>query len=491
MSLILILFIASGLLDILICWVFWRFKKTLSLLAVILVSLISLLVTVDYASWLWAYLLVIISGYRLFVYYRMSYSHIESKYLQRISRLSVLRLWLLELLDLFIGIILVSRGAIYHDRLVIVSFLSFLMATILLVSTIRHIRVTARIKVNTKVVDKQAPTLTIAIPARNETDSLNECLISLLACDYPKLEILVLDDASTTKRTPEIIRSFAHDGVVFVAGQPAGGEWLAKNWAYQQLLNAANGDVILFCGADTRFSKESLRFLVSVLESRNKSVISILPKNERPKKLKQRVYQPLRYAWEICLPRRSFSRPPVLSTCWLAKRRYLNNLGGFSAVSHRVVCESYFAQRSAKEDQYSFFQYDGVISDKLTSDQFETALRLRYPQLHRQPEFVALISLLEAVFMLGSIPLFFYCILEGIYGLALLNALSFILFGLTYFLVEDTAYRFQANKSVIAWPYIILLDIWLMHLSMWRYEFGTVLWKGRSVAPPVIGVKSA
>ncbi len=491
MTLILILFIASGLLDILICWFLWRFKKQLSFIAVILVSLISILVLINYGSWLWAYLLVILSGYRIFSYYRMSCSHIESKHLQRISQLSLLRLWLIQILDLLIGSILILRGNVYQDRFVVLSLLSLLMAVILLASTIRHIRVTARIKINTKVVDNQAPTLTIAIPARNETDSLNKCLISLLACDYPKLEILVLDDASTTKRTPEIIRSFAHDGVVFVAGQPAGTEWLAKNWAYQQLLNAANGDVILFCGADTRFTKESLRFLVSALDGRNKSVISILPKNERPNKLKQRIYQPLRYAWEICLPRRSFSRPPVLSTCWLAKRSYLIGLGGFGAVSHRVVCESYFAQRAAKEDQYSFFQYDGVVSDKQTSDQFETALRLRYPQLHRQPEFVALITLLEVVFMLGSIPLFFYYLLNGTYGLAVLNALSFILFGLTYFLVEDTAYRSQANKSVIVWPYIILLDIWLMHLSMWRYEFGTVLWKGRSVAPPVIGVKSS
>lgn len=47
---------------------------------------------------------------------------------------------------------------------------------------------------------KLLPTVTIAIPARNETEALAECLEQWIASTYPKLEILVLDDCSRTKR---------------------------------------------------------------------------------------------------------------------------------------------------------------------------------------------------------------------------------------------------------------------------------------------------
>jgi hypothetical protein len=66
--------------------------------------------------------------------------------------------------------------------------------------------------------DKELPSVSVLIPARDETDALQVCLQSLIANDYPKLEIIVLDDCSINRRTPEIIRSFAHDGVRFVPG---------------------------------------------------------------------------------------------------------------------------------------------------------------------------------------------------------------------------------------------------------------------------------
>ena len=54
-------------------------------------------------------------------------------------------------------------------------------------------------------------------------------------------------------------------------------DWLAKNYAYQQLAEAANGELLLFCGVDTRFEPGSLRALVALHLTTKASMISVLP----------------------------------------------------------------------------------------------------------------------------------------------------------------------------------------------------------------------
>ena len=92
----------------------------------------------------------------------------------------------------------------------------------------------------------------------------------------------MLDDCSQDRRTPEIIRSFAQHGVTFIKGTDAGDDWLAKNHAYQQLADKVNAEFTLFCGVDARFEPGSLRKMVESLIQKNKTMISIIPKNEVP-----------------------------------------------------------------------------------------------------------------------------------------------------------------------------------------------------------------
>ncbi len=481
------LILICGLLEIVISYgLLFSYRRLISLILFVLLVLANGVLLYYGANRLWVIVLLYLSIYRLFNIYRIGYSKIQIEHLKHIVRKSAYRLLGFQLVILMVGALLTNVFVIHRLRWIILSSMQLLIGLVLLGSTLRHKNVTRRIRLNTPLLESNAPTLTVAIPARNETEDLYDCLLSLVACDYPKLEILVLDDNSTTRRTPEIIRSFAHDGVEFISGKPVEQGWLAKNWAYQQLLEAANGDIVMFCGVDTRFSKESLKFLVSALINRKKQMISILPKNTLMSGQINKLLQPLRYAWEICLPRRGIQRPPVLSTCWLAGRSFINDCGGFKAISRRVVCESYFARRAANNDGYSFFQYDEVISNKKPIDELETALRLRYPQLHRQPEFVALVSLLEIGGILSSLIILISALFVLAWTLIITSVLSIIVFSIVFGLACKITYRITMVGGFLSWPLAGILDIYLQHLSMWRYEFGTVLWKGRSVAPPVM-----
>ncbi len=88
---------------------------------------------------------------------------------------------------------------------------------------------------NLRMVEKATPSrvnptglewVSVLVPARNEARNIRRCLESLLAQDYPLMEVLVLDDGSTDE-TPEIVAEMARRDprLRLIPGQPlpAGG----------------------------------------------------------------------------------------------------------------------------------------------------------------------------------------------------------------------------------------------------------------------------
>ncbi len=369
----------------------------------------------------------------------------------------------------------------------------FLVALVLLrasMSTWEHAK---PVDISQHYTDKELPTMSVLIPARDETDALQRCLDSLIRNDYPKLEIIVLDDCSLDRRTPEIIRGYAHDGVRFIQGNVPPNDWVAKNFAYEQLRNEASGELLLFCGVDTEFESRTLRALVEAMLLRGKDMVSVLPTRTESGQRTLSILQTMRYYWELCLPRRLFKRPPVLSTCWLVRASQLEDLGGFSSVSQSVSPEAHFARRSVVGGAYTFLRTFGdvqVHSGKTFDEQYETTVRLRYPQLHRRLELVAATVLFELIFFVGpfvSIPL----------SVFLPHSLAFLSVWLICVLTVEVMYYLIAVQTKLHSPLVAFAsaplafaaDIYMLHMSMLRYEFGTVNWKGRNVCIPVMRVE--
>ncbi len=442
-------------------------------------------------------LLLIITVYRVCNLLRLAKGRINDKYLRRATLATSVWTIGLQLIVTLLWLANVSLQVPPDTVRLALGCTDIVVAVMLLASTVRHLWTTRAPKLSARAVaDADLPTVTVCIPARNETGDLETCLASLVASNYPKLEVLVLDDCSQNKRTPEIIRSFAHDGVRFLQGTPPEDNWLAKNHAYQQLLDQANGELILFSGVDVRYGPDSLRALVGAMLRKRKSMISVIPKNVVPAAFGWQgstLLQPMRYAWELALPRRLFRRPPVLSTCWLVRRDLLLSAGGFGAVSRSIVPESYFARVSAVHDGYSFMQSSeqmGIISDKSRSEQRATTVRTRYPQVHRRIEMVLLLTLAELACVL--MPYIFLVI--GLFGFApvrltILSAVTVGLLTITYACIVGVAYRSWLVRSLVALPFVVLVDVVLLNESMIRYEFFDVDWKGRNVCIPVMRVE--
>ncbi len=364
---------------------------------------------------------------------------------------------------------------------------SFVASVVLLISTQRTLKKTQFNSSDTHLTDSELPSVSICIPARNETADLSSCLESLLKSDYPKLEILVLDDCSQDK-TSEIIKGFAHDGVRFLAGEPPQKDWLAKNQAYQALAEAASGEILLFCGVDVRVGRNAVRTLVGSMLGRQKQMISLLPKGLQIKE-HANLLQPMRYWWELALPRRLFNRPPVLSTVWIISRQAFFGRGEMKAVKGSVIPEAYFARELARNDEYSFMRSSGkldVSTAKQLPDQWQTALRTRYPRLRKRPENVLLVLFAElwlfvlpiGLFLLGFfVNLGLLWLLAGIVTIVLLHIHRQIM----------TAWGVkQTSLSLALFPVAVLLEMTVTKLSMIRYEFSEVSWKDRNICIPVM-----
>ena len=494
MAIALIVLSITALIELLL-WIpsLWRGAAYISFLVItgaVFSSLALLVVEPVFAT----VLLLIITAYRVINQLRVLKHRVRPDYLQRVvSKTSVylVSLQVIVCLSWYLSQVLHASG---HNFWQLLALLQFVGLLVIVLSTERHLRTTVPPKDISLLRDNELPTLTVAIPARNETDDLEACLASLIASDYPKLEIIVLDDCSQNARTPEIIRSFAHDGVRFLGGEVPGENWLAKNHAYQQLLDAANGEYILFTGVDTRYEPQSLRTLVSALLQKKKTMLSLIPSNAILAAAEQEeslLLQPARYAWELSLPRKMFNRPPVLSTCWLVNKKFILSAGGFAAVSRSVVPESYFARVSVVHDGYSFMQSNesiGIKSVKVAAEQWNTAIRTRYPQLHRRPELVLLMTVAE----LSGLLLPFLLVVMSLRAdrpllaaIEMLNSLMILYF---YGRIVCLTYRRFMLRGFIAGPFAALADIVVLNYSMLKYEFSEVIWKGRNVCIPVMRV---
>jgi len=471
----------------------WKWRHYIASVTIILLAVSTGLILGNHFK-VWACLLFIISLYRIINLLRLLEGRTQADYLFQVARRSSLILIASQIALLAIAGLSRSYGVSGIVWWSLLAAGQLAAACVIIASTWRHLRTTLPPLIDAAYADHDLPSLTVAIPARNETDDLELCLQSLIQSNYPKLEILVLDDCSQNRRTPEIIRGFAHDGIRFIAGKEPPLQWAPKNYAYQQLVEQANGELVLFCGVDTRFEPDSLRQIVEILLVKHKAMLSLMPKNLAPTKrrLTSLLVQPTRYAWELALPRRFLNRPPVLSTCWVITRQALASAGGFKAVSRNHTPESYFAKYAAgHDDGYSFLQSDpsiGLTCAKTLAEQRSTAIRTRYPQTHRRPEVVMILSLLELAILIGPFGLFVGSILANSWALAAISLLAATGQVAAYSLVVRLTYRQFVPASFWLLPFATLLDIAVLNYSMWQYEFGLVEWKNRNICIPIMHV---
>lgn len=126
---------------------------------------------------------------------------------------------------------------------------------------------------------KQWPSLSIIIPACNEAEYIESALTTLLAQDYPLLEIIVVNDRSTDATGRIIERMATQDSrirVIHIDRLPE--DWLGKVHALHRGVQQARGDWLLFSDADIHFAPGMLRRAMAYTLNCQADYLALLPR---------------------------------------------------------------------------------------------------------------------------------------------------------------------------------------------------------------------
>jgi len=123
------------------------------------------------------------------------------------------------------------------------------------------------------------PRVSVIVPARNEGATVGAAMPTLLALDYPDLEVIAVDDRSEDDTGVILDRLAAGEPrlrVDHVQALPPG--WLGKNHALHHGAATATGRWLLFTDADIHFAPDALRRAVAHAEAAGFDFVAVVPR---------------------------------------------------------------------------------------------------------------------------------------------------------------------------------------------------------------------
>jgi cellulose synthase/poly-beta-1,6-N-acetylglucosamine synthase-like glycosyltransferase/peptidoglycan/xylan/chitin deacetylase (PgdA/CDA1 family) len=215
----------------------------------------------------------------------------------------------------------------------VVGVLRFLFLSLAVLAVLRTLLLLAlaRRHLRTAPVPDKASTFTpgvsVVVPAYNEELGIRAAVSSLLASDYPELEVIVVDDGSTDS-TAEVVAGIA-DPRLRLIRQANGGKPSALNTG----IAAARYDVLVLVDGDTVFEPGALRALVAPLEQPEVGAVSGNTKVGNRGGLLGR-WQHIEYVIGFNLDRRMFDvlecMPTIPGAIGAFRRSVLEQVGGVS-----------------------------------------------------------------------------------------------------------------------------------------------------------------
>ena len=324
------------------------------------------------------------------------------------------------------------------------------------------------------------PSVTVCIPARNEMHAVAACLDKVIASDYQRLEIIVLDDASNDE-TSSLIKAYAHEGVRFVSGHALPTGWLGKNHALKGLLKEASGSYVLFMDVDTRIAPNAVSNLVRYTLSKRATMVSVLPRREDGWRGSV-IFSPLRYFWELMFHRTA--SPATASNAWMIHRQiFLDQFNGFENLKTVVQPESFVATELSKTDSYRFLMSTrefGIAYEKKWRSQLATSTRLLFPSLNNKIA-VALVAVCDLLFLLAPTVLLVLSFFMPLGYIQLCVGAIVLLYASIYGAYAHRVWAKGWLLGALLWPLLLVQECILIGVSVVKYKRHTVTWKGRGV----------
>jgi hypothetical protein len=118
--------------------------------------------------------------------------------------------------------------------------------------------------------DAHCPSVSVLFAARDEAEKLPAALETFLALDYPKFDVIAVNDRSEDATEGILRRAAQRDlrlKVISISSLPAG--WLGKPHALQEAYDHSTGEWLIFTDADVHFEPDVLRLAIALAEQRH------------------------------------------------------------------------------------------------------------------------------------------------------------------------------------------------------------------------------
>ncbi|HVN94659.1 MAG TPA: glycosyltransferase family 2 protein [Terracidiphilus sp.] len=346
--------------------------------------------------------------------------------------------------------------------------------------------------------------LTVIVPARNEEDSLAECLQSLVSQSEDIFELgrdwdLIVVDDHSTDRTAEIARGFA--GVTLLpAGKlepgQLGREWTGKANAIWTAARRARGRWLLFTDADTIHEPGDLRRAIHEAQRNKVGMLSYSPR-QIVRGLAQRSFMPLVFS-ELALayPPAKVSDPgqriaAANGQFLLVEREAYRRLGGHPSVAGKVLEDVELAFLAKRRKVGLRFRYaDDAVSARMyrsTGAMIEGWTK-NLKLLFNNALALAVFRALDFLLLFG-LPILAYDLWNAHFGT---HALEWLGAGWVLALLWlRTLFRFYSRVAKSNFPFLdcalaplgLPLFVALLYRSWFQHRIlKRVSWKGRSYA---------
>ena len=337
----------------------------------------------------------------------------------------------------------------------------------------------------TREPERERPTVSVVVPARNEETSLLACLESLVSQVGVSFEIIVVDDGSSD-RTREIAQSFREVRLVDAGPLPPG--WTGKNNALVSGAKQARGEWLLFTDADTVHAPGSLARSLAEARQQKAVLLSYSPQQE-VRGFWEKAVMPVIFAELAATYRPSqVSDPASIAAAAngqyiLVSREAYDSVGGHAAVATSLLDDVALARAVKASGQRILFRYGG---DAVRTRMYRTFAQLKegwtknLVLLFPSPVRLAVLRLTEFVLIAGGATLAAAAGLHGgLYAAAGAGTLAGILGILFLRRIRRAHFSWDANLlALMGLP----LFSYLLLRSRIAHRRGSVSWKGRRYA---------
>lgn len=240
--------------------------------------------------------------------------------------------------------------------------------------------------------------IAVVIPARDEAESIQHSLASLLSQDYPgELSIILVDDNSTDG-TGEIARHLANTDsrLMLVQGKPLASGWSGKLWAVSQGLQhpaAIAADYVLLTDADIAHGPGHISSLIAKAESENLDLVSEMVKLHCETLPERALIPAFIFFFQMLYPF-SWANDPrkkvaaAAGGTILVSRPALDRIDGVNRIRHHLIDDVALAREVKREGKIWLGHSAEATSLRIYKDSSEIwnmVARTAYVQLKHSP----------------------------------------------------------------------------------------------------------